>query len=487
MDAPLPFTHRIAGYAIALLAVAAVTVATAWFAADLGPAASALLFLLPVLLVAARGGRGPSLTAAAASALAYNFFLLPPRYTLRVHGFDNVVSLIVLFSVAIVTSRLADRLKARITDARAQAEASAQAAEFAALLADKTDPAMLDVEALAFLTARLGAARLMTRGDISGETSALSALDHGAAAWAADNGETTGHATAIMAAADWTFVPLHRSSGSDVLAISRPEGGVVRDCAQVDGIETLAGLLGRARDRLALEQERQARRRLEERDSLRRTLFASLAHDFRTPLTVIRAGVEALALREGESGRAPLLAEIFRLERMLADLLGLARLEADAVEPRFEPVDLVDVITDVVERGHVVPAGFALTIALPDDLPLVDADPALLRQMLLNLVDNAARHGGACIAIHAEPANNDRVALSICDDGPGIPAGEEEAIFERFTRIDIGDRTGGSGLGLAIVAGFAHAMNIAIETGTGPSGGARFTLQIAVFRGKAVA
>ena len=487
MHAPLPFAHRIAGYAIALIAVAVVTLATAWFFADLGPAATALLFLLPVLLVAARGGRGPSLTAAAASALAYNFFLLPPRYTLRVHGFDNVVSLIVLFSVAIVTSRLADRLKARLRDARAQADASAQAAEFAALLADKTDSRVLDGEALAFATSHFGPARLVTRGDMSGEASALSALDHGAAAWAADNGETTGHATSIMAAADWTFVPLHRSSGSDVLAIARPEGGGVRDAAQIAQIETLAGLFGRARDRLALEQERQARRRLEERDSLRRTLFASLAHDFRTPLTVIRAGVEALGLREGESGRPVLLAEIFRLERMLADLLGLARLEADAVEPRSEPVDLVDIVTDVVERGHVVPAGFGLAVVLPADLPLVDADPALLRQMLLNLVDNAARHGGTRIAIEAEPARGDRVTLTICDDGAGIPAGEEAAIFERFTRLDIGDRTGGSGLGLAIVAGFAHAMDIVIETGTAPSGGARFALQIPVFRGKALA
>ena len=484
-----PQLRSVADYALALVATAVVTSFTYGFREQLGLAASALLFLLPVLVTSARGGIWPSLAAAGASMLAYNFFLLPPHFTLRVHGYDNIVSVVVLFTVAIVTSRLANSLKARERAAMASALGSAEAAAFTEALASKTELSELDVTATEFLGARYGRTLLVV--ETMAPIPAMTSLDRGASVWAAHNGDTTGHGTSVMPAADWSFLPLHTGvpldagRHGDLLAVARPIGGQIRSAEEIIQLRSLAGLLGRARDRLALEAERQVRGRLEELDDMRRTLLASLAHDFRTPLTVIRGGVEALRDRTADAHDVELLLhELHRLERTLADLLGLARIEADRVGVSREPLDLVDIVGDVVERGHVVPGDVTLDIAVGSDLPLVDADPVLLRQMLLNLVDNAIRYGDGRIEI-AATLEDGHVLLTVGDNGDGIEADQEEAIFERFTKIAVGDRTGGSGLGLAIVAGFARAMGVQATAANGTEG-AIFSLRLPVYRGDAV-
>jgi two-component system sensor histidine kinase KdpD len=240
-------------------------------------------------------------------------------------------------------------------------------------------------------------------------------------------------------------------------------------------LQSLARLIGQSRDRLALDEERRNRERLEDRDALRRTLLASLAHDFRTPLTVVAAELERLSQDDG--GAANALAEARRLDRMMADLLGAARIESGVLTLRQEAVDLVDIIADARATLGSALASLHVDQRIDSDLPLIDADPILLRHALINLLDNAARHTQSRVMIAAY-RKGAAVELSVEDDGPGIAMAERKRIFERFARIEGNDRHGGSGLGLAIVKGFADAMNMVVTVEDGPNGGSRFILRM---------
>lgn len=468
-------------YLLALAGVAVVAAVTAAWHPVLGIASGALLFLLPVLLVAPRGHTGPALTAAAAGALAYNFFLLPPRFTLRIHSTDNLVSVIVLFAVALVTSRLATALKAREAEADARAAANAETAAFSALLG-RGDPQEGVAQALRWLASTYGEAQLIPRDVMPEDDTGFSTLDLSAAAWAMHNGDVTGHGSTIMPAADWSFLPLspRRQAGTDLIAIARPETGSTRGELELAQLQALARLLGQARDRIALEQERHARERLEDRDALRHALLASVAHDFRTPLTVVSSALARLAASEPDAADA--LAAARRVERMMNDLVGAARIESGAIAPALEAVDLVDAAMDArAALGH-LPEGVTLEQNVASDLPLVEADPVLLRHILINLLDNAARHARKAVMIGAGAEDVGLAGLWVEDDGPGIAPEQRAHVFDRFARVESTDRTGGSGLGLAIVKGFADAMGMTVTVGAGKMGGARFHLTMRVRR-----
>lgn len=463
-------------YLIALLGVAAVTLLTDRFLPALGLASAALLFLLPVLFAAARGGVGPGLVAALAGAAAYNFFLLPPRYTFRIHGLDNLISVQVLVAVALVTSRLATQLKAREADALNRASRSAELAELSALLATPPATAAL-ARAQAFMAGRYGDMRLLDAESWPRDDAAFSSLDLAAAAWASHNGDVTGHGTEVMPAADWTFLPLSAGSRNDgwIAALGRPADTTTRSAAELEHLRQAVGLFGQCRDRAALAEERQERERLEQGDQLRRTLLAALAHDLRTPLTVVTGRLALLADSNADAAEALTAAK--RLDRMMADLLNAARIEERSLAPRLESIDPVDAVGAALE-GAAVPSGITVTRDVPPDLPLVRGDPVLLHHVLGNLVENALRHARSRIAVGAD-ATADRLVLFVDDDGPGVPEAERSRIFDRFARIEGSDRgPGGSGLGLAIVKGFAEAMDMTVSVTTAPIGGARFALSL---------
>lgn len=472
---------RAASYLQALVAVAAVAWLTVTWLPLLGLASCALLFLLPVLLASRQGGVGPGLTAALAGAAAYNYFLLEPRFTFRIHQLDNLVSAIMLCAVAVVTSRLATRLMAREAEANERARASEEFAALSSLLASGSAEQAL-ANGLEFMSARYGDTYLVDQDKLAAGEGGFSSLDLSAAAWAIHNGDMTGHGTETMAAADWTFVPLAPGSRSEsaVAALARPTDGSARASAELEQIRQLCLLVGQCRDRVSLETERRERAILEESDRLRRTFLASLAHDFRTPLTVISGRLELLARQSLEAKDALLAAR--RLDRMMADLLGAARIEGGSLSVACESIDLVDAISATCD-GLLLPAVVHMRRSIPADLPFVTADPVLLHHILVNLVDNAVRHARSEVLLSAR-AQGDYVLLSVEDDGPGIAEADRERIFDRFSRLEGSDRSEGSGLGLAIVKGFADVMHMAVTVTDRPCGGAQFILTLPIVQGQ---
>ena len=464
-------------YLQAVLAVAAVTLATAFGLPWLGLASSALLFLLPVLLASIRGGLGPGLLSALGGAAAYNFFLLEPRFTFRVYHWHNVISVFVLMAVALVTSRLATQLRLREAEALERARASEEMAALSNLLATAPSEEAL-AQGLAFVGQRYGDTRLCDEAMMQQGDAAFSSLDLAAAAWALHNGDGTGHGTEIMTAADWSFLPLlpKERAGEAVVAVARPADGRQRPAAELAHVRNLCLLLGQSHDRAQWDSERRERAMLQETDRLRRTFLASLAHDLRTPLTVLTGRLELLASQHDEAQDA--LGAARQLQRMMQDLLGAARIDAGALKPARDSLDLVDV-AGAACTGLTVGPHQRLERDIAPDLPFVRGDALLLHHVLTNLLDNALRHADRRVRLGAV-AQGDTVLVSVEDDGEGIPEAQRGAVFERFTRLEGRDDGQGSGLGLAIVKGFVDAMGVSIALDSSPMGGARFTLALPV-------
>lgn len=204
---------------------------------------------------------------------------------------------------------------------------------------------------------------------------------------------------------------------------------------------------------------------LKERDRLRAALLSSVSHDLRTPLTTILASLAEL--KRTDPGDAVLIESIQtegeRLNRFVANLLDMARIEAGALRLAMEPVDLTDAVASAAHDLRHVLHGHDINLDVSPELPLVRTDPQLFHHCLINLLENAGKYADPDTPITiAARRDREGMTLSVIDRGPGLPPGEEARIFETFARLEGSDRKGGTGLGLAIVKGFAEAMGLSV-------------------------
>jgi two-component system sensor histidine kinase KdpD len=264
-----------------------------------------------------------------------------------------------------------------------------------------------------------------------------------------------------------------------VVGLARKDGGDPVSADRAVLLQTLLGQAALAHERLKLEDQVREVSVLKERDRLRAALLSSIGHDLRTPLTSVASAIEAIAAEHPDAATLPLAKmEVARLRRFLDNLVDMVRIDTGALKLQLEPIDLVDAIGGAVHDLKDLFRGRHIDLRVPANLPFVTADPTLLHHILINLLANAAQHGGEAGTITIEGQRTpDAVVLSIRDEGPGLPAGAELRVFETFARGEGSDRHGGSGLGLAIVKGFADAMGIAISAKSHPEGGAVFSLR----------
>lgn len=450
----------------------------------------AMLFLLPVLAVASRFGQRPGLFAGLLSALAYNFLFLPPLYTLSIGNPENVVAFVALLTVALVTSHLASRMRAQADLATRSARQSAALAGFAQRIAGAGNAVelaqlvcaeigrLMHVDTMLFTPSPLGAALTAALP----EHAQPAQLDLAAANWSLERGVPAGRGSDTLTASDWLFQPIRKGDRTlATLALADPDGA---QAVRADELPLLMSLLDQsalAFDRMELADAMRELDAVRDRDRLRAALLSSVSHDLRTPLTTIMSSIAEL--REHGAGPGPVIdaleTEIHRLNRFIANLLDMARVQAGAIRLAIEPVDLVDAVTAAAHDVRQVLSGHDIRLDMPPDLPMVRADPQLLHHIMINLLDNAGRYAdpGTPITI-AGRRSPDGLTLSVRDEGEGLAEGAEQAVFEMFRRFDGSDRSrGGTGLGLAIAHDFAAAMHVDIraERLVDPSG-ASFTL-----------
>lgn len=494
----LPKRPPLSAFLEATLTVGAATVIAAGLDRLIAVTNLSLVFLTGVLVVAVRRGRGPSLYAAALSVLFYNFLFLPPLYTFTIADPANVISLTAFFITALMTSDLAARTHAQGTAAAQRAKVTADLYSFSRKLAaigamddllwaiSHQIAAMLKVSTVVLLPE---GQHLTVRAGYPPEDR-LEDSDLAAAQWAFSKGQETGRDSDTLPGARWLFVPLRTDREViGVLGLDREERG--RPILSQDERRLLNALADQAAiaiERITLAGTVDEARLLAETEKLRGALLTSISHDLRTPLATILGSVTALrsfGARYDDAARDEVLGsvqtEAERLNRFVGNLLDMMRLEAGSLAPKQDPLDLAEAVGTALRRTAALLAGHRVETHLPDDLPMVRLDHVLFEQVLVNLLDNAAKYApkGSIIRLEAQEASDGGVRLSVADQGPGIPPDRRASIFERFYRLDVNDSApSGTGLGLAICRGFVEAMGGRIQVEDAPSGGAAFVISL---------
>ena len=483
------------GYAWAVVGCA-VACLVAWAFQDIGLAEAnkAIVFLLAVVLVAARFGLGPGILATVLGVLAFDFFFVPPYLTFAVADTQFVITFAVMLVVALVISSLAARLRRQVRTARARErrlealyrlsrELSAiSGAHQLASAAQREVSSIFGTEVTIYLPDEEGRLEPVVS---SARTMAADSREQAVATWAFDHGQLAGTGTDTLPDAAALHVPMTTPRGTaGILSVDQPVSEDLLSPGNRQLLETLATQIGTAIERDGLAEETQRALLQIERESLRSSLLSSASHDLRTPLAVI-AGASSALLELGESAdvaqRTALLEEVVeesnRLARLVDNLLSMTRLDAGAIEVEKQWFPLEDVIGSALGRVRKELTGRAVNKDLAPDLPLIPLDGVLIEQALVNLLENALRYSGAGSPLDISArVENEGVVVSVGDRGPGLAEGEEERVFEKLFRGSASATSGGrgAGLGLAIARAIisAHGGRIWAENRLG--GGASF-------------
>jgi two-component system sensor histidine kinase KdpD len=456
MPAALSRGRRIAGFAATLLGLPALTALL-----HIGPGPSLindiLVFLAAVVGVSLVGGRWPALLAAVAGSLLLNWYFTPPIGRFTIAEGDNLLALGIFVVVAIAVSWVVDTA-ARKTRQAAEAGADAQTlATVAGSVLRGERPLIALLERLRE-TFTLQSVTLLERGTV--------------VATVGDEPCTTGHQADAEVKVDDDLTMLLRGH-----ALEASDRRIVEAFA--------------AQSAVALRQERlvaeaASAKPLAEADRMRTALLAAVSHDLRTPLASAKAAVASLRSTDvhfDDNDRGELLAtadeSLDRLDRLIANLLDMSRLQAGALG-----VSAIDVgAEEVVPRAldDLGPDGRTVTLHIPDDLPLMHADPGLLERIIVNLTANALRYSptGHPPAITASTLG-DTVEIRVIDHGPGIPEDRWNDVFLPFQRLGDRDNHTGVGLGLALSRGLTEAMAGTLNPEETPGGGLTMTLALPV-------
>ncbi len=479
-------------YGVALGVIAAATALNFALQNVTGPYALSLVYLLATVTLALFAGRGPIYLAAGASALLWNFFFLPPRYTFYITSFQDALMFGMFFVVAVAMGQLTARLRAQQLAEREREERAtalylltrelAEGKDFEELLGAvirqvsevfKAEVALLlpDPEAATELVA------------YPFGTLAVSEKEVSVAAWSFRNGKPAGAGTDTLASATALYQPLVTPTGSVGVVGLRLKDGRELSLQQRNLLENFIRQIALVLDRQRLSDADQTAKLLEESERLSKALLDSISHELRTPIAAITSaasGLEELTAQDNPPLRQALTGEIReasrRLNRLVGNLLDMTRLESGRMQPHLDWCDVADLVNVSLRQLEKELAGRSVEVLLPPQLPLVEMDFLLMEQVLVNLLLNAALHTppGAGIKISAAVAPKELV-LRVADAGPGIPAEALPQLFGKFYRAP-GAPAGGSGLGLSIVKGFVEAHGGRVSAANRPSGGAEFTI-----------
>jgi two-component system sensor histidine kinase KdpD len=485
----------LSGYGYASLGVLIVTGAAWAMYPYLGSANLIMMYLIAVVAVAIRCGRGPSVLASVLSVAAFDFCFVPPYFSFAVSDFEYLVTFGVMLIVALVISNLAVRVKLQAELARAGERRTGVLYAMSRDLATHRGTAVLsrlatqhlrdvfDSQAAIFLADSDKRVRLQLGEQLYFE---FEPKESGVAQWVFDHNERAGLGTDTLPGSSALYLPLIASTGAIGVVAVRPNvPGRVMDPEQLHLLESLVNQVALAIERTRLSEAAQKAQVQAETERMRNAILSSVSHDLRTPLATITGAASSLVEERGEldsTARRELSRSIYReadrLDRLLKNLLDMMRLEAGAVQLNKEWHPLDEVVGAALARLEGSLRDRTVNTMFPADLPLVLVDGVLLEQVVINLVENAEKYGppGSTIDLSAS-ASDHEVIVEVADRGPGIPIGEEIRIFDKFYRGKLA-REGGVGLGLTICRGIveAHGGRIWAENRLG--GGALFRFAI---------
>lgn len=438
----------------------------------LGVSNLTLVYLAAVLVSALTRGLWAGLVTGVMSALAFNWLYTQPRYTFSITDPDNVLALIAFSGAALIVSALAGRARQQTLSARTEARTSRELFGLSRQLTsasseDEAAGSLARYAGRAFdvgciVLARVGLNDLRLAGSSTKDPD-LTEADMAAARWTAEKGEPTGKGADTLPGARWLFLPLRTSRlVSGVVGVRR---GTPLSFSERRRLSAMGDQAANAMERAHISNALAVSRIETEAERMRGTMLASLSHDLRTPIAGILGAASSLRMygdKHDPDTREDLLASIetesARMQRYVEKLLDMTRLDAGSIQAHLELLEPADVISAVAKRAQSLAGSHEIRLEIEPNLPMITADAVLIDQALFNLVENALLHGRTSPVTLAARRNGAAVMLEVQDEGPGLAAGDEARIFERFQRGNA-PLPNGTGLGLAIVKGFVRLMH----------------------------
>jgi two-component system, OmpR family, sensor histidine kinase KdpD len=462
----------------------------------LGYQTVALVLLLVVVLLPLRFGMGPVILAAGLGAAIWNFFFIPPRFTLRIADPQDLLMMVVLFTVAVVSGVLTARVRAREKAVRSREQ---RAVALYALTHDLTmakNQEDVVSAAVANITRFFDVDVALFLSDLDGDPAekphpASTLVPEGKElsipAWVHWNEKKAGRFTNTLPFGEATYYPL-TGPRYPLGVIGIKVHGIERLSLDQEALlENFLSQISSALEREFLNEMAKRSIAFVESERLYTTLFASISHEMRTPITSLVGASEGL-LNETVAADPELRRELAqevqsaaeRLDNVVQNLLAMTRLESGLIQPRLDWADVHDLVNSSVEKVGRELKGHGVTIDVSPSLPLIKVDYPLIEQVLVNLLRNAAVHtpGNSSITVRAFP-DHEQCVITVADNGPGFPPDALDKVFGKFYRVP-GSRPGGVGLGLAIALGFVRAHKGTITVRNCPGGGAEFTMQLPI-------
>jgi two-component system sensor histidine kinase KdpD len=487
-------------YAFSLAAVAASLVVGEIIEPWFGLENVDLVFMTGIVAVAARFGLLPSLFASVVASLCYNFFFLPPLYTFTIADPTNVLAFVFFIIMAVIVSNVAARVRTQAVSAMARARTTESLYSFSRKLAGvgTLDDVLWATAYQTALMLKVRVVLLLPQGEGSIVVAAgyppediLDEADIAAAKWAWQNNRPAGRGSDTLPGAKRLFLPMRTGRGAiGVVGIDSDKTGPLLTPDERRLLDALIDQSALAIERVHLVEDMERVKRTIETEHLRSALLTSISHDLKTPLAAVlgAAGtLRDLSSKLSDAQKAELLGTIIdeseRLNRFIANLLDMTKLESGAIVPNAALIDPTEIVGSALRRAEKILAGHTVELDLGGNLPMLKLDAVLFEQVLFNLLDNAAKYSppGSKIRVRGW-RDRESVSLEIDDEGDGIPSGELEHIFDKFYRVQKGDQVrAGTGLGLAISRGFIEAMNgTIVASNRADRSGAVFTIRLPI-------
>lgn len=493
---PAPQAMSWAPYLKTLLIVAVCGIVAAFMHnAQLAESNVVMIFLLGVIVAASRYGRGPAVATAILSVLVFDFFFVAPTLTFAVRDTQYVITFAVMLGIGVLISTLTARLHAQLRASQDQERRTAAlyrltkqlselaGAEFLVSNAGRQLREIFGGEVVIYLRENGGPLALRFG---AGSSIAKHDINPVVAQWVADHEQVAGLGTTTLPNATAYFTPLVGSQRTIGAIGLRPDIPDPLDPEQRRLLESCASLIALALERDYSVLESQQAQVQVQTEQLRNSLLNSVSHDLRTPLAAIGGAASSLLTSPLAESNRELLESIVdeanRLSRMVENLLDMTRLQAGNVALNKEWHVLEEIVGSARGRLRNELAGHEVDVHIPGDFPLIQVDGLLLEQVLVNLLENASRYTPphSKIEITAQQQPN-QVLIRVADNGPGLPAGSEGRVFDKFFRGTADsptDRRRGVGLGLTICQSIMEVHGGRITARNRPEGGAEFILTL---------
>jgi two-component system sensor histidine kinase KdpD len=462
----------------------------------LGYRTVSLVLLFVVALLPLRLGAGPVLIAAAFSALAWNFFFIPPTFTFVISQLQDMLMFAMYFCIAAITGVLTARVRSReqairVRERRATALYTlthdlslARSQDEVAKAAVVNIQKQFDAEVVILLS--------QIDGDIFTEahpasTYKIDEKEFNVAAWVYWNEKKAGKFTDTLPSSEATYFPLKGPRYPlGVVGVKSAKGEALAT-EQDSFLQNFITQISSALEREQLNEVTKRAIVLAESERLYKALFNSISHELRTPIATILGSAETLIESKPDHGLHDELVDqvhraALRLQRLVENLLDMSRLESGLVQPRLDWCDVNDLVSTTLRKLQEDLTAHTIQVDVAPDVPLIRADFGLLQQALANLLHNATLYSpqGTRVDIRAS-VEGEKLIFEISDCGPGIPSEMLQRIFEKFYRVP-GTKAGGTGLGLSIAKGFVEAHRGTLTAMNKPNGGARFLITLPIRR-----